>query len=51
MNANAILNLDRTNAALVEHDPHFIGVERALDRSLKRVLVFLLVKIISLLKL
>jgi hypothetical protein len=51
MDAHTLVNLDRTNTTLVEYDPHFIGVERALDRSLKRVLVFLLVKIISLLKL
>jgi DNA-binding IclR family transcriptional regulator len=28
MNTNAIINLDRTNTALIEHNPHFAAAER-----------------------
>ena len=38
MDAHTLINLNRTNAALVEHDPHFVGVERTLDRRFERIL-------------
>src|SRR4029077_1076501 len=47
MDTNFFVDRDGSDATFCEHCPHFIGVERALDRCLERTFELLLVLILS----